>query len=60
MASQYPLKSLVGNSVLGTINWDSEERKGKEAKIMLWSLRPAGSTGWGQREGDPEVTHCMV
>lgn len=35
----------MGNSVLGTTNWNSEERKGKEAKIMLWSPRPAGRTG---------------
>lgn len=25
----------MGTSVLGTANWDSEERKGKEAKTML-------------------------
>lgn len=49
--SQYPLKSLVGNNVLGTINWDSEEGKGKEAKLMLWSLRPAGRTGWRTEGG---------
>lgn len=46
MVSSCPLRSLVGNSVLGTTSWNSEERKGREAKIALWSARPTGRTGW--------------
>lgn len=58
MESWCPLKSLVGNSVLEIINWDSEERKEKEEKVMLWRL--SGRTVGGTPEGNPAVIHCVV
>lgn len=51
-------KSLAGDSVLGTINWDSEGRKEKEGKVLPWS--PAGRTVRGIPEDNPLFIHCVI
>lgn len=58
MESWCPLKSLVGISVLGTINWDSEGRKEKEEKIVPWS--PAGRTVRAIPGDNPLFIHCVI